>query len=179
MTIQTHSWEKANFRSHKIVKNNGSTLCRVPRYPQSHQYSWRKVPCHSEEALQNLFYLDLAVPSQSKDNSFEVPDSLQGGKYEYPASSNEHVSPFTTLFRVLKSSQNLQLCDEYLSARYVAKYAAGIEERADARVDPVSFKEIKIQCSGLKNVKIASCKLKDKINERRSLVQIIPLVENV
>ena len=170
MTIQTHSCEKANFRCHKVVEDNGSTLCRVPRYPQSHNYSWRKVPsCHSEEALQKLFYLDLAVPSLSKDNTFEVSHQLRGGKHEYPASSDEHLSPFNTLlFLVSKSSQNLQLSDEYLSARYIAKYAAGIEERANARIDPVSFKEIKINCNGLKNVKIAGCKVKDKVTDRKN-----------
>ena len=84
----------------------------------------------------------------------------------------------TLLFLASKSSQNLQLCDEYLSVRYIAKYAAGIEERADSKIDPVSFKEIKIQSSGLRNVKIAGCKIKAKTNEK-NLVQIIPQVEAV
>ena len=120
------------------------------------------------------------MPSLSKDNTFEVSHQLRGGKHEYPASCDEHLSPFNTLlFLVSKSSQNLQLSDEYLSARYIAKYAAGIEERANARIDPVSFKEIKINCNGLKNVKNAGCKVKDKVTDRKKLVQVIPQVETV
>ena len=181
MTIQTHSCEKANYRCHKIVKDDGSTICRVPRYPHSNQYSWRKVPSsHSEEALQVLHYLDLATPSKSHDDTFDVSDSLQGGKFEYPASSDEHLSPFNPLiFVATMSSQNLQLCDEYLSARYIAKYAAGIEERADARVDPVSFNEIRVHTKGINNSKISSCRIKEKSTDRKTIVQIIPLVETV
>ena len=130
MKIQTHSCEKASFRCHKVTKADGSSICRVPRYPFATRYSWRKVPsCHSEEALEKLHHLDLAVPSVTQHNTFEVRPVLQGGKFEYPASSDEHLSPFSPLiFAATRSSQNLQLCDEYLSARYIAKYAAGIEE---------------------------------------------------
>ena len=181
MTVQTHSCEKAGFRCHKVTKEDGSTICRVPRYPFSSEYKWRKVPsCHSEEALEKLFFLDLAVPSQSRDNTYDITNLLQGGKHEYPASTNEHLSPFNTLlFLLTKSSQNLQLCDEYLSARYIAKYAAGIEERADAHVDPITFKDIKVQTNGIKNIKISGSKLRSNITERKTLVQIIPLVESI
>ena len=181
MTVQTHSCEKAGFRCHKVVKNDGESVCRVPKYPRSNVYSWRRVPsCHSDEALQKLFELDLAVPSTTRDNTYDVCSSLQGGKYEYPASSDEHLSPFNALlFVVTKSSQNLQICDEYLSARYIAKYAAGIEERSDARVDPVTFREIKVPTKGMRNIKITGVKLRTKETERKTLVQIIPLVESI
>ena len=181
MTVQTHSCEKAGFRCHKVVKENGESICRVPRYPFSNIYSWRRVPsCHSDEALEKLFYLDLAVPSSSKDNTFDICPSLQGGKYEYPASSDEHLSPFNVLlFALTKSSQNLQICDEYLSARYIAKYAAGVEERADARVDPITFKDVKVKTKGMRNIKVAGVKLREKETDKKSLVQIISLVESI
>ena len=72
----------------------------------------------SHEALLKIFHLGLAQPSQCHDNTYQVDNSLQGGNFEYPASSVEHLSPFNTLlFTILKSSQTLQLCDQYLSAR--------------------------------------------------------------
>ena len=173
MNVQTHSCEKASFRCHKVIKNDGESLCRVPRYPHSNVYSWRKVPsCHSDEALQKLFELDLAVPSTSRDNTFDVCSSLQGGKYEYPSSTDEHLSPFNALpFVATKSSQNFQICNEYLSARYIAKYAAGIEERSDARVDQVTFKDIKVPTEGMRNIKIAGVNLRIKENDKKNLVQ--------
>ena len=181
MSVQTHSCEKANYRCHKVIKNDGSSLCRVPRYPHSNKYSWRKVPSyHSDEALEKLHHLDLAVPSRSRDHTYDVCSILQGGKYEYPASSDEHLSPFNVLLFVLtKSSQNLQLCDDYLSARYIAKYAAGIEERADARVDPVTFRDINVHTKGIRNIKLAGVKQQNKVTDKKTLVQIIPLVESI
>ena len=181
MTVQTHSCEKASFRCHKVTRDDGTTVCRVPRYPQSHTYSWRKVPtCHCDETLEKLHKIDLAVPSKTFDNSFDVSPSLQGGKFEYPAASDEHLSPFNVLlFVITQSSQNLQICDEYLSARYIAKYAAGIEERADARVDPISFKDIKVNSKGITNVKISGTKIKSKSTDKKTIVQIIPLVETI
>ena len=181
MTVQTHSCEKANYRCHKVISENRTTHCRVPKYPQSHTYSWRKIPTfHSDEALEKLFYLDLAVRSQNRDDTYDVSSALQGGKFEYPASSDEHLSPFNTLlFVITKSSQNLQLCDEYLSARYIAKYAAGIEERADARIDPKTFKDITIKTNGIKNIKIAGTKSKFVTTDRKTLVQILALVETI
>ena len=181
MQVQTHSCEKASYRCHKVVKENGSTVCRVPRYPFSTQYTWRKVPsCHSDEALEKLFQLGLAEPSQHHDNTYQVDNLLQGGKFEYPASSEEHLSPFNTLlFIVSKSSQNLQLCDQYLSARYIAKYAAGVEERANAKVHPVNFREIKVESHGMQNLKINGPNISLKLNEKKNLVQIIPLVETI
>ena len=124
--------------------------------------------------------MDLAVPSPTRHNTFEVRPILQGGKFEYPASSDEHLSLFNPLlFVVTRSSQNLQLCDEYLSARYIAEYAAGIEERADARVDPVTSKDIKVQPTGLRNIKITGSKVKSKTTDKKTLVQIIPQVETI
>ena len=105
MQIQTH----CNFRCHKETKIDGSSNCRVPRYPFATRYSWRKMASfHSEEALERLYHLDMAVPSPTRDNTFEVRPILQGGKFEYHASTDEHLSPFNPLLFVVTKSTALR-----------------------------------------------------------------------
>ena len=78
MQIQTHLLEKANNRCHETKEDNGSTLCRVPRYPLSTKYTWRKVSSyHSDETLQKLFGLELAQLSQSQDGIYGDDTTLQ------------------------------------------------------------------------------------------------------
>ena len=60
---------------------------------------------------------------------------LIAGKHHYPTVSNEHFSPTNALlFALTQSSTNVQICDDYMAPRYVAKYAAGIESRAAAKI---------------------------------------------
>ena len=93
--MQFQTCEKVSFRCHTVTKDDGSSTCRVPRYPFATRYTWRKVPsCHTDGALEQLYHLTLAVPSPTQDNNFEVRPILQGGKFEYPASADKILSPF-------------------------------------------------------------------------------------
>ena len=56
-----------------------------------------------------------------------------------------------------------------MSAQYITKYAAEIEARADARVDPVTFEDIKLQSTGLQNAKNAGSKVKHETSDTGEL----------
>ena len=65
----------------------------------------------------------------------KVKEPLKAGKHHYPTVYNEHFSPANAaLFALTQSSTNVQIFDDNLAPRYVAKYAAGIESRALTRI---------------------------------------------
>ena len=136
IAIQSHDCSKANFRCHKKTRDDGTLICRVPIYPASHIYSYMPIRApQSKEALLLMQQLDLAYPRVGVDDDYDVCSSLKGGKFMYPADIGEHLSPLNIcLFRLTKSSMNVQVSDRYLCARYIAKYAAGIEERATSKI---------------------------------------------
>ena len=128
--VQTHNCEAAKRRCCKETERHG-VVCRVPKYPASLEYSYKPVYHRfSEECVDLLMSMDLA---HFNDTVCRVIASaeLAGGKHHYPASYREHISPTNPLiFSLIKSSCNVQICDPYLSARYIAKYAAGVEVRS-------------------------------------------------
>ena len=62
------------------------------------------------------------------------------------------VSPI--LFVLLKGSMNLLLCDRIVSAAYLAKYAAGTEERATLEIMGKLNSTVEVSVKGIKNIKI-------------------------
>ena len=63
------------------------------------------------------------------------------------------------IFALVQSRSNVQTCDDYKSARYVAKYAAGVETREIAKKfggkDRIS---VKVILESIQNEKIAGVK---------------------
>lgn len=55
---------------------------------------------------------------------------------------------------------NVFLCDKVMSAAYLAKYAAGEEERAMVKVSTESEVTVNVAVKSMKNIKIASQKWK-------------------
>ena len=132
---QTHNCSKGRKHCHKKTDRLDKPICRVPKYPPSNCFSFKEIPVNfSCETMGLLQEMDLA---DIDENSLfpKVKDPLIAGKHHYPTVSNEHYSPTNAaLFALTQSSTNVQICDDYMAPRYVAKYAAGIESRAVAKI---------------------------------------------
>ena len=90
---QSHSCQKAQERCHKQTDEMGLSICRVPRYPPSHDFSYKSIPMNlSFETLQLMHELELAEINETTC-SFQPIVDLKCGKHHYPANSNEHISP--------------------------------------------------------------------------------------
>ena len=159
-TYQSHICEKAGHRCQKKTDDLGQPICRVPKYPPSEDYSYKKLPMNlSFETLELMHELEL-MDVDEVTNSFEPIANLQSGKHHYPANYNEHISPTNAdFFALVQSSSNVQICDGNAAARYVAKYAAGVESRGYVKVTAGSSPEsVKVQTTGIINEKIAGVK---------------------
>ena len=90
-----------------------------------------------------------------------VTEYLKAGQWFYPKQSNENLTPMNPhLFVLTRSQNNLLICDKYLSARYIAKHAAGVQGRK-ARVSTSTGKtdkHLEINVGAIENNKIASVK---------------------
>ena len=84
----------------------------------------------TKETWNILRKMNLAFEDSVTGQLFLI-DELRGGKHHYPSEKATHFSTTNALiFALVRSSTNLQICDVYMRARYLAKYAAGIEERS-------------------------------------------------
>ena len=129
-SLQTHSCVKARKRCMKKTDLSDEPVCRVPKYPPGYDFSFKEVPMNlSCDTLELMQSLDLAEPDSFKCQLTPI-EEIRGGKHHYPTNYKEHISPTNaSIFALVRSSTNLQICDRNMSARYVAKYAAGVESR--------------------------------------------------
>ena len=159
-SIQSHSCEKARWRCHKKTDKLGRSMCRVPKYTPSFEYGYEEVHhVFSHETKEILLKLGLAHIDPIT-NIIRISPALTGGKHSYPTDKGVTISPTSAImFYLTKSSSNLQICDKYMSARYIAKYAAGIEERASMSIISTGDTDTyKVKSDDIKNVKIAGVK---------------------
>ena len=132
----SHNCEKADFRCHKKCDNSGKTICRFKIFEPSNETFFKLIERpHSEEAWEILHDLGLAKLVEGFENLYEVSNELKAGKYNYAADFGETFSPVVSkIFSVGQCSMNCLLCDVVMSASYLAKYAAGVEEHAEVNV---------------------------------------------
>ena len=159
-SIQSHSCENAKFRCHKKTDQLGRSVCRVPNYEPSNSYSYEPIHFEFSEETKNLF-LELGLAYIDPVTCrLHISPELIGGKHSYPANRHETISPTNaSLFYILKSSLNLQICDKYMSGRYVAKYAAGIEARASMKIISSGQEDtFEVRTGNIQNVKISGVK---------------------
>ena len=132
---QRHDCGKGKNRCKKKTDWSGKPVCRVPKYPASVGFSFKEIqPNYSKETWDLLRSMKLSYidPNSSTD---KVEEELRAGKHHYPAAYNEHLSPTNAaLFAFTESSTNVQICDDEMCSRYVAKYAAGVEGRAFTKI---------------------------------------------
>ena len=159
--FQTHSCKKAKFRCHKKTAKLSESVCRVPKYPPANDFSYKPIEKNlSPETVVLLQKLGLA--HFDPDSCKTVLDPvLCGGKHHYPTDRNSHYSPTNArIFALVQSSTNLQICDTYMSARYLAKYAAGVEERSHVSIRSTSQQNnFTFDIDPMSNQKIAGVQL--------------------
>lgn len=174
--LQEHSCEKAGYRCAKKRDSDGKLICRFPQRPASEVYSTKTIYVeHSETALKLLRDCNLAEEGIRPGGSpgLMVTEELRTRKHMYPAQRSEHLSPFNDwIFAAAKSSDNLQICSPNFTARYLAKYAAGEEERARVFLKcGRSENEVSITQDPLHNLKVTGAAIassSDKAREKKS-----------
>ena len=140
---QSHSCFKAKFRCQKKTDKLKRKTCRMPKYPPSANFTYKCIHKElSEETIAVLKNIGLAESSDF-DCSVTIDQRLCGGKHHYPTESNTHTSPTNAkIFALVRSSTNLQICDIYMSSRYLSKYVAGVEERAEVSISTSSATDL-------------------------------------
>ncbi|KAF4713292.1 hypothetical protein FOZ63_007666, partial [Perkinsus olseni] len=109
----------------------------------------------------------------SNRSGLVVTEELRARKHTYPAMMQEHFSPMCDwIFAAAKSSDNLQICSPTFTARYLAKYAAGEEERARVFLKASRTSEtVQVDQEALRNVKVTGAAIaasSDRCKERKS-----------
>ena len=170
--IHYHSCAATNFRCHKRTDENGQSYCRYPVYPTSAKYHLEEVDVnHSDETFHVLSLCKLAEEKIGFSNTMCVTDDLKAGQWLYPSQKSQNVTPMNPHMFVLTESQNnLLICDKYLSARYIAKYAAGVEEKANVSISAAKQENaLQVDIGEIQNNKIASVqhRLKQEQENRR------------
>ena len=159
--IHYHSCAATNYRCHKRVDSKGKSFCRYPVYPPSMSYYHSEIDVnHSDEAFQILHKCGLAKEKEGFHDTLTVTEELQAGQWFYPSRKNENMTPMNPhLFALTGSQNNLLICDKYLSARYIAKYAAGAEEKARVLISAgTESNQLSVSVGDIENNKIASVK---------------------
>ena len=115
---------------------------------------------HSDEAFEILHKCGLAKQKKGFHDTLTVTEELQAGQWFYPSRKNENMTPMNPhLFALTGSQNNLLICDKYLSARYIAKYAAGAEEKARVLISAgTESNQLSVSVGDIENNKIASVK---------------------
>ena len=162
--VLTHSCEKSGFRCHKKRDGNGDLVCSSKVYQPAQETFFREIQRpHSEEFWELLTSVNLADKLDRESVSYRTSPALEAGNFNYAADYNEHFSPVVPLlFALLKGSMNCLLCDKIMSAAYLAKYAAGVEERATISISGRSDTTVAVTVKTMKNLKIGKGKFQAK-----------------
>ena len=183
--VLTHNCEKTGFRCHKKRDANGDLVCSSKVYEPAQETFFRDIQRpHSEKFWELLTSVDLAEKLDCESCSYRTLPALQAGNFNYAADYNEHFSPVVPiLFALLKGSMNCLLCDKIMSAAYLAKYAAGVEERASIAISGRSDTTVDVTIKSMKNVKIGKGKFQasrdDELNTAAEKARIIAATECV
>lgn len=112
---------------------------------------------HSAKASRVLEKIGLAHRTKPESKR-QVCKALQAGRHKYAADQGEHISPVCPLlFFITRSSMNIQICDEYFNAKYLAKYLCGPEERIGARVSSGgNDNTVNVEVDGIQNIKLGT-----------------------
>ena len=163
-----HSCEKANYRCHKKCDNSGQTICRFKIYEPCAETFFKLIDRpHTEDVWEILQKMELAHLVGGK---FDVTGVLKAGSYNYAADLGETFSPVVTkIFTLVKGSMNCLICDAIMSATYLAKYAAGVEEHATVKISGESSETVSVSVKKMKNIKIAGARISaSKENDKSS-----------
>lgn len=175
-TIPTHSCAKAGYRCHRRVGvHDNDTQCRVPNYAKENpvpcSYGYVNInPNHSIEALDLFETLNL-IERHAQSNSMLdfcfTEHRMAAGIYVYPARQDEFFIPCNPrLFVSHRSSDNLRICDTYMSSRYLAKYVQQVDEQAKVTV---TLKDdlVNLEKQHVQNTKITTSKIMEEKRQKK------------
>ena len=180
--LQSHSCVRAGSRCMKRRASDDSLICRVPKHPPGLSYYFQeKEGLYDEQTLERLQFLDLGT-LDPYTNKWTPLRAFRGGFWHYPAQPGEHFVPTVPLlFVALRSSSNVQLCDRKFQVAYLAKYAAGIDEKRQVSltVDSSTPNSVHANVQPLKNTKITGQAIKNPDKGQSALAREIALTEMI
>jgi hypothetical protein len=180
-TLQQHSCYNAGARCMKRKAKDDTLLCRVPKHPSSFLYTFQDHgTLYPEETYHNLQYLDLATPCPC-GRHWHTGVEFRAGMWHYPAQPDEHFVPTVPrLFVAMKSSTNVQVCDRKFQVSYLAKYAAGMDEKRDVSlIKTKTPDELHVHVHDAINIKISGQRI-HHLNQRQApLAREIALTEMI
>ena len=92
-------------------------------------------------------------------------DELKAGQWFYPHNKYENLTPMSPHFCPYWNTKP-SLCDKYLSARYIAKYAAGVEEKAQVLISAGSTEnKLLVHLGDIENNKLQVFQKKTEFTE--------------
>ena len=129
--VHYHSCAANGYRCHKKTDDSTESKCRRPRYQSGYQYFLEEIYVqHDEEAFKILEEVGLAYKDPLRPGNYNVTEELRAGRWHYPNQKHESLSPISAhIFAFTRSQMNLLICDKYFQSRYLAKYAAGADDK--------------------------------------------------
>ncbi|KAA0200761.1 hypothetical protein HAZT_HAZT011898 [Hyalella azteca] len=159
------------------MKADGTFACRVPRH-EAHNPGYFKESefIFDDETKERLFKLGLGdkhpSPFESGDREeITLVDELRGGRYIYSTDPEYIRVPSNgRLFAAFKSMVNVQLCDRRFQTSYLAKYAAGADEKRLAFIKSRSenANDIEVYLQDLYHAKISGARYAKEEQDRRN-----------
>ena len=163
---------------------NSDFKCRVPSAVMlsptpTHGTMVKVEPHHSDEALAVLKRLGLCMADSTGDHFVELDEKFRCEHYFVVAMPGKTLMSLTNgqLFVATMSQQNLQWCTSYMSARYLAKYVAGIDETNRVYVragtdgmgnkNQDGWEKLVLDQQFTHNSKIASSAMNEKLSDQK------------
>ena len=176
-TTLTHSCERGNYRCHKKCDNSGRTICRFKVYEPCSETFFKLIDRpHCEDVWEILRSLHLA---HLLEGHCEVAQELKAVNYNYAADFGETFSPVVTkIFSLIQGSMNCLICDAIMSATYLAKYAAGVEEHATVKIHGQSSESVSVSVKKMKNIKIAGAKIAAEKEKNTSTSEVCRILSS-
>jgi GIY-YIG catalytic domain. len=129
-------------RSTKLCKrilSDRREVCRRPHYanlnPSINSYGYVPIPIQFDAEAEKILLKLGMLKIDPLHNNKVVPNDprLEAGIHVYPTNHDFHFSPVNpTLFAIFQSTQNLQICDKSLAARYLTNYTSRVDTRTRA-----------------------------------------------
>jgi hypothetical protein len=179
--LQTHSCTNAAGRCQKRAAD-GSMICRVQKHPASFTCTFdEKEDLYDAETMDRLQYLDLGE-TDPLTQKWKPAREYRGGRWRYPAQPDEHFVPTAgLLFTALQACTNLQYCDRKFQLAYVAKYAAGYDEKCHVTLTSTAkdSQTIDAEVQQPIHIKITGQAMKASKAHRNALAREISLPEMI
>jgi predicted GIY-YIG superfamily endonuclease len=179
--LQTHDCQKAGSRCLKRSADD-SLICRVQRHPASFAYHFNESESlYDEDTLQRLQYLDLGAVDPIS-HIWRPSKEFRAGRWNYPAQPHEHFVPTVPrLFVAMKACTNVQFCDRKFQVSYLAKYAAGIDEKRHVSFTPgpPGTDSVNAEVHAPINIKITGQAMKASKKHHQALGREIALTEMI